>query len=126
MNRTIKKLILILLCTILLSGCTENTIKRDQAYADKINAQFHENMRIEEVRQKLNSFNPKIDFYNECLEKFEYPVTPWEKGYNRILAIPLPSNHWWLWKGDAQFYFYFNSDQKIVEHMYELYYPRKH
>ena len=121
-----KNTILIFLLVILLPGCTESTIKKDQAFADNIKAQFRKNMSIEEVSQKLNSYSANIDFYNECLDKFEYPVTPCEKGYNRILAIPLPSNHWWLGKGDAQFYFYFNSDQKLVEHIYELYYPREH
>jgi hypothetical protein len=121
-----KYIFLILIGSICLYGCTDSTINRDRDYAEKIKTQFHENMQLEEVRQTLLKDREDIEFYNECLEQFEYPITPCEEGYNRILAIPLPGNHWWLGKGDAQFYFYFNSDQKLIEHMYELYYPRYH
>jgi hypothetical protein len=121
-----KKIFLILSLTILLGGCTENTIAKDSAYANEIMAQFHENMSIDEVRDKLTRFQTDIEFYNECLGKFEYPITPCEKGYNRIITIPLSNHHWWLGKGDAQFYFYFNSDQRLIEYMHELYYPRYH
>ncbi len=121
-----KNLFPILLSVLLLAGCTESAIENDRSYADTFNSQFEINMDIDIVKGKLEGFAPKNEFYNECLDKFEYPVTPCEKGYNRILTIPLPSNNWWIGKGDAQFYFYFNSKKQLIEHMYELYYPRYH
>lgn len=118
--------LLILIGTIFLYGYTDNIIEKDAEYAENIFSKFHRNMSIEEVRQSLLDFEPDIEFYNECIEKFEYPMAPCEKGYNRIIAIPLPGHHWWLGRGDAQFYFYFNSKQKLIENMYELYYPKYH
>ena len=101
-------------------------MRKDNKYAKEIMAQFHTKMSLDEVRDNLSLFKTNIQFYNECLEKFEYPVSPCSKGYNRIFSIPLPNHNWWLGKGNAQFYFYFDSDQRLVENMYELYYPRQH
>jgi len=74
-----KKTFCILIFTILLSGCTESTIQKDRDYSENIKTQFYENMNLEEVRQKLIRFESDIEFYNECLEQFEYPVTHCEK-----------------------------------------------
>lgn len=117
---------LIFISAFLVFGCTQSTIGKDDDHARKINNRFHNQMSLEEARKILLDYGSDIDFYNECLKQFEYPVTDCEKGYNRILTIPLPGHHWWLGKGEAQFYLYFDSDQRLIEHMYELYYPRHH
>lgn len=99
--------LLILIGTIFLYGCTDNIIEKDAEYAKNIFSKFHRNMSIEEVRQSLLDFEPDIEFYNECIEKFEYPMASCEKGYNRIIAIPLPGTSLVAWKGRCATLFLF-------------------
>jgi hypothetical protein len=121
-----RKTIAALIFVTFFVGCTEATIKSDSKFADDVMSRFKEDITIEDVRNELSDFRTDLEFYNECTKNFEFPVTPCQEGYNCIITIPLPGNHWWLGKGDAQLYFYFNSEQRLTEYMHELYYPRYH
>ncbi len=111
---------------IVLLACTDATIRSDNEYAQTIHSKFKLRMTIDEVKKILGEYNKDVEFYNNCTKEFEYPITDCEEGYNRIIAFPLSSNNIVLGKGDAQFYFYFNSKQELTEFLYELYYPKQH
>ena len=116
----------IILLLSILSACTDSSIRSDNEFANRIDLKFKLKMTIDEVKDILEQYEENVEFYNNCTEEFEYPITNCEKGYNRITTFPLPSKNIFLGKGDAQFYFYFDRNQLLIEHMYELYYPRDH
>ncbi|MBD9360847.1 hypothetical protein EBB_09945 [Methylomonas sp. EbB] len=102
------------------------TIESDNKYAKKYMQQFHNGMTIDEVRCILLKVKKQVVFYNNCIKDFQYPMTPCADGYNLIITIKLPGFDQSLGKGDLQMYFYFDSNQLLLENLHELYYPAQH
>jgi hypothetical protein len=83
-------------------------------------------MLLEDVRTILLKSNEKVEFYNNCIEAFQYRMTACANGYNLVITINLPGFDPSLGRGDLQMYFTFNGDQVLVENLHELYYPAHH
>ena len=120
-----KNFLLAILLFPLILGANE-TIESDSEYAKKYMQQFHNGMSLEDVRTILLKINEKVEFYNNCIEDFQYPMTACANGYNLVITINLPGFDPSLGKGDLQMYFTFTGDQVLVESLHELYYPALH
>ena len=88
--------------------------------------QFHNGMTLNSVREILIKEKNKVEFYNECLKLFQYPMQDCSDGYRLVTPIQLPGNSLFLGKGDLQMYFTFTNKQILTDSMYEVYYPNEH
>ena len=102
------------------------TIESDSAFATSYMQQFKNGMSLDDVRNILLKKKKEVQFYNNCIEEFQYPMEPCDKGYNLVTTIKLPGYDASLGKGDLQMYFTFTDKQILVESFHELYYPSHH
>lgn len=118
--------ILTLLIFVPLLAFGNETIKNDSKWAVEYMQQFKEGMLLEYVYKILKQQNDEVEFYNNCIKDFEYPMQACDKGYSLVTTIKLPGHDKSLGKGDLQMYFNFNSQQQLTSTMHELYYPAHH
>ena len=102
------------------------TAENDEAFSKLYMKQFHNGMTLNSVREILIKEKNKVEFYNECLKLFQYPMQDCSDGYRLVTTIQLPGNSLFLGKGDLQMYFTFTNKQITSDIMYEVYYPNEH
>ena len=114
---------LLLLPILLLSTlvCAEDEVDPNEQFADDYIQQFDLFMPLDDVRTILLKKRDKIEFFNNCSEEFEYPMTVCDKGYSLVTTIRLPDAET-NGIGDLQLYFTFNKEQKLINSFYEIYY----
>ena len=97
----------------------------DEDFAENYIVQFELGMSVVEVHDLLLKQKDKVEFFNNCIEEAQYPVTDCEKGYSLITTIKLPGDES-VDRGDLQLYFTFNNKQQLVDNFYEIYYTEQH
>ncbi|WP_010386327.1 hypothetical protein [Pseudoalteromonas rubra] len=120
------KYLAILLFVVSLNACASDTIEDDSKWAKEYMLQFQKGKMLADVYKVLSQKKGTVQFYNNCTEEFEYPMSSCEKGYGLVTTIKLPGHDTSLGKGDLQMYFTFNNQQQLVFIMHELYYPAHH
>ncbi len=120
-----KKIIWILIFAPILVIANE-TIESDGIFATSYMEQFRNGMTLDEVRTALLKEKEGVEFYNNCIKEFQYPMQECDKGYNLVITIKLPGYDESLGKGYLQMYFTFDKNQSLMESMHELYYPAHH
>ena len=123
---TFLAIVVFLITSIFIINKISNTIIND------------DNKYIKTLLEKDIKSGMTPDDLNEYFKKYEKQLALWEcpetsmigneciGERSLVITIPLPSDFFWLGKGDAQIYFYINSDNKLESFDYELYYPRLH
>ena len=115
------KLLLLVLITLSSLVYAEEELDQNEQFAEDYIQQFDLFMSLTDVRTILLKKRDKLEFFNNCTEQFEYPVTDCDKGFRLVTTIRLPDEET-NGIGDLQLYFAFNKEQQLINTFYEIYY----
>ena len=119
------RLILIGLC-FFLASCTDSDVAIDSNYASQvIGTGITTGMTANEIKAFLSKYDDKFQLYNLCIKEPEAKSTPCPAGYSAIGSIQLPSDNYWIGKGQAQIYLTFNENLELTANFYEIYYENE-
>ena len=121
-----KNLASLIAITIFFVGCADRPSQEDLKFVENLNSQIQIGMTIHQLNLLHAKHSETIEIWNICLEKHEKRPTKCGKGYSAKTTFTLPTETLFSEKGDAQFYFEFNSDGNLTSWWHELYYPEQH
>ena len=121
MGAMVRHGMVLLAIAALCSGCGNNTVASDQAYADQLVArELHPPMTFEEVRAVLARHDSDAVLQDGCGLGAHHQTTC---AYSTVALIALPQNHWWRGQGDLQISMIFDAQQQLLSVDYSLSYP---
>lgn len=121
---TSMKIFEFLIALPLLAGCTESTSTADHAFAERVlNSELRQGMHFSEVKSVFLKHGRDITLFMECEKKNQIEGVCSKQS---IGTIPLPSDNWWLGKGDAQVYMSFTPEENLESYVFEIYYENEH